>query len=136
MYVIIKYRKLWNIYFLNNDFITQPYTMDCLKNITERPPMRIFFLSNRAHFKNIWLGGVHKLRWHVFGFFWPQVLASVDIFYLINVDKKLTFLDYLPTSSCQCSLWMPPYNSSMAYCLWLPYACHYNPLFVINSSQL
>ena len=28
----------------------------------------------------------------------------VDIFYLINVDKKSTFLDYLPTSSCQHSL--------------------------------
>ena len=29
-------------------------------------------------------------------------------FYLIRVDKKLTFLDNLPTSSCQCSLWMSP----------------------------
>ena len=32
----------------------------------------------------------------------------VDIFYLINVDKKLTFLDYF---SCQRSLWMPLYRN-------------------------
>ena len=32
----------------------------------------------------------------------------VDIFYLMNVDKKMIFLDYLPTSSFQCSLWLLP----------------------------
>ena len=41
----------------------------------------------------------HKLRWQVFWVFfdhvppWPR---SVNIFYLINIDKKSTFLDYLP----------------------------------------
>ena len=32
----------------------------------------------------------------------------VDIFHLINIDKMSTFLDYLPTSSCQRSLWTLP----------------------------
>ena len=33
-----------------------------------------------------------------------HIPACVDIFYLINVDKNKTFLDYLPTSSCKRSL--------------------------------
>ena len=44
-----------------------------------------------------------------------KILASfdhlppcVDIFYGINVDKKWTFLDHLPTSSCKRSLWTTP----------------------------
>ena len=41
--------------------------------------------------------------------FWPPTLPAVpsyiDIFYLISVDKKSTFLGYLPTSFCQRSLW-------------------------------
>ena len=43
--------------------------------------------------------------------------------YLINVDKKSTFLDYLPTSSCQHSLWTPPYYN----CTYLKFnliICH------------
>ena len=40
---------------------------------------------------------------------------SIDIFYLINVDKKSTFLDNLPTSSCQRSLWTPPYSLYLLY---------------------
>ena len=32
----------------------------------------------------------------------------VDIFYGTNFDKKMTFLDHLPTSSCKRSLWMTP----------------------------
>ena len=51
------------------------------------------------------LGVVHKLRWRNFGFSWPP---CVDIFYGINVDKKWTFLDHLPTSSCKRSLWTAP----------------------------
>ena len=51
--------------------------------------------------------GVHKLRWQVFVFF-DHLPPYVDIFYLTNVDKKLTFLNYLPTSSCQRSLWTAP----------------------------
>ena len=44
----------------------------------------------------IYLGVFHKLRWQDFDFFWPPT-PSVDIFYLMNVDKKRTFLDHLPT---------------------------------------
>ena len=44
-----------------------------------------------------WSGGVHKLRWQVFTFF-DHLPPYVDIFYLINVDKKLTFLDCLPST--------------------------------------
>ena len=29
----------------------------------------------------------------------------IDIFYGMNVDKKWTFLDHLPTLSCELSLW-------------------------------
>ena len=32
----------------------------------------------------------------------------VDIFYGINIDKRWTFLNHLPTSSCKSSLWMTP----------------------------
>ena len=49
------------------------------------------------------LGGVQKLRWKVF-FLFLTTYPSVDIFYLLKVD----ILDYLPPSSCQGSLWMPP----------------------------
>ena len=52
-------------------------------------------------------GGVHKLCWQVLGFF-DHLPPFVDIFYLMNVDKKWTFLDYLPTSSCRRSLWTAP----------------------------
>ena len=34
--------------------------------------------------------------------------SYVDISYGINVDKKWTFLDHLPTSSCKRSLWTTP----------------------------
>ena len=40
--------------------------------------------------------------------FFDHLTPCVDIFYLINVDKNKTFLDYLPTSSCKRSLWTPP----------------------------
>ena len=29
--------------------------------------------------------------------FWPPSMYDIDIFYLVNVDKKSTFLDYVPT---------------------------------------
>ena len=41
---------------------------------------------------------VHKLRWHIFGFFWPLPLF---VFYLINVDKEKTSLDYLVNIVCE-----------------------------------
>ena len=71
-------------------------------------------------------GTIHILRkqiWRVFGPLSPYrkraftnyvekflsfLTPYVDIFYLINVDQKSTFLNYLPISSCQRSLWMPP----------------------------
>ena len=36
--------------------------------------------------------------------FFDKLPPSVDIFYLVNVDKKSTFMDYLPPSSCKRSL--------------------------------
>ena len=36
--------------------------------------------------------------------FFDHLLPCVDIFYGINVDKKWTFLDHLPTLSCKRSL--------------------------------
>jgi hypothetical protein len=44
---------------------------------------------------------IHRSSW--FGFFWPPTPLYWH-FYGINIDKKLTFLDYLPTSSCKRSL--------------------------------
>ena len=54
--------------------------------------------------------------------FFDHLPPSVDIFYLINVDKKWT--TYLPTSSCKRSLWTTPYfhkyNSySISRVIWL-----------------
>ena len=39
---------------------------------------------------------VHKLRWQDLGFFY-HLPPCVDMFYFMNVDKKWTFLDHLPT---------------------------------------
>ena len=36
--------------------------------------------------------------------FFDHLPPYVDILYLINIDEKSTFMDYLPTSSCQRSL--------------------------------
>ena len=36
--------------------------------------------------------------------FFDHLSPCVDIFYGINVDKKWTFLEHLPTSSCKRSL--------------------------------
>ena len=43
---------------------------------------------------------IHKLRWQVLSFF-DHLPLLVDIFYIIIVGKKSTFLGYLPTSSFQ-----------------------------------
>ena len=40
--------------------------------------------------------------------FFDHLPTCFYIFYLINVDERLTFWNYLPTSSCQRSLWTPP----------------------------
>ena len=37
-------------------------------------------------------------------FFFDHLTPCVDNFYGMNVDKKLTFLDHLPTSSCKRNL--------------------------------
>ena len=42
-------------------------------------------------------------------------LIKVDIFYLIKVDKKSIFLDYLPPSSCKRSLWTTPYKPRLIW---------------------
>ena len=69
------------------------------------------------------LGGIHKLRWKDFTQYWPTHPHPVDICEVIipwlkyNIDKireNLHTIDIssttdLPTSSCQHSLWMPPY---------------------------
>ena len=43
-----------------------------------------------------------------FWFFFDYLPLSVDILFLINIDEKLTFLEYLPPFSCKCSLWTTP----------------------------
>ena len=53
-------------------------------------------------------GVVHKLRWQDFGVFMTTYPLCVDNFYGMDVDKKWTFLDHLPTSSCKHSLWTTP----------------------------
>ena len=76
----------------------------CKKKTLHFVPVASFDLKN---FK-IYLGVIHKLHWlHILAFF-DHLLLCVDIFYGMNVDKKRTFLDHLPTSSCKRSLWTPP----------------------------
>ena len=53
------------------------------------------------------LGAIHKLLWQVFGFFWPSTMRTTNPPSL-KVSTLLTFLDYLPTSSCKGSLWTTP----------------------------
>ena len=40
-----------------------------------------------------------------------------DIFYLTNIDQKLTFLDYIliPTSLCQSRGWVPKFATGLIY---------------------
>ena len=52
-----------------------------------------------------------KLHWQDFVFFWPPT-PFVDIFNLMNVGKKSTFLDYLTPSCCKRSLWTIPYSET------------------------
>ena len=47
---------------------------------------------------------VHKLRWQVFGFFWPPT----SFVYNLYLGKAAIF-DYLPTSSCKLSFLTTPY---------------------------
>ena len=51
--------------------------------------------------------------WGSFTNYVDKILAflttSVDIFYLMNIDKKWTFLDHLPPFPCKRSLWTAPY---------------------------
>ena len=73
------------------------------------------------------LNGAHDCTLHCKGAF----TNDVDKFLIFSdhlppyIDNKLTFLDYLPTSSCQHSLWMPPYCKSKpqslkksSHCVW------------------
>ena len=50
---------------------------------------------------------VHKLSLHDSGFF-DHLRPCVYIFYGMNVDKKWTILDHLPTSYFKRSLWTAP----------------------------
>ena len=48
--------------------------------------------------------------------FFDHLPPCVDIFYGMDIDKKWTFLDYLPTSSCKHSLWTTPCGITFLYC--------------------
>jgi hypothetical protein len=47
--------------------------------------------------------------------FFDHLPPCVDIFYGINVDKKWTFFDHLPASSCKCSFWTTPNMESTTH---------------------
>ena len=64
-------------------------------------------IKRRCFFSLPSFGVVHKLCWQNFVFF-DCLPPCFDIFYGMKVDKKLTFLDHLPTSSCKRSLWTTP----------------------------
>ena len=59
---------------------------------------------------NAWLRGRSQITLTSFCLFLTTYLPTyVDIFYLINFDKKVTFFTtYQPTSSCQRCLWTAP----------------------------
>ena len=68
---------------------------------------RTIINAYRIKFEFLGFGGIYKLCWQGFWLFLTTCSPTyVYIFYLIIVDKKSTFLDYLPTSSCQHSLWV------------------------------
>ena len=63
--------------------------------IEKLPAIRFSINFTKRHFS---LGGVHKLGWHIFGFF-DHLLTSLlmlTLFYIIKVDKRSTLLG-LPT---------------------------------------
>ena len=53
-----------------------------------------------------------------FWLFFDRLPPCVDIFYDVNVDKKWTFLNHLPTSSCKRSLWMTLVWNRTTYIVW------------------
>ena len=61
------------------------------------------FCSKLLNLWNIGLKGHSVLMLTKFGLVLTTYPPYVDIFNLVRVDKKSTFLDYLPTPSCQCS---------------------------------
>jgi hypothetical protein len=65
------------------------------------------------------------LRGQVLAFF-DHLLPSIDISYLMNVDKKSKILDYLPPSSCKRSLWTTHEYSNFQMCK-IFYRHHYSP---------
>ena len=52
--------------------------------------------------------------------FFDHLHPCVDIFYAMNVDKKWTFFDHLPTSSWKRSLWTTPIRCRIwiLKCIW------------------
>ena len=79
---------------------------ECLKQLLKKnsqTDLKSSKLCNEA----VSFGVIHKLRWQDFGYF-DHLLPFVNFFYGINVDKKWTFLDYLPNSSFKRSLWTAP----------------------------
>ena len=81
------------------------------------PQMKADLSSKKASFSNLRLQKMEDIRGQ-FTNYVDKFLGFLDhlpplrwhvLFYLITVDKKSTFVDYLPTSSCQRSLWTTPY---------------------------
>ena len=65
--------------------------------------------------------------------FLDHLSPCIDVLYLIIVDKKWTFLDHLPTSSCKRSLWTPPYlwskQNIVHYNIFMLYQINYQIIY-------
>ena len=57
---------------------------------------------------NLWVRGRSQTTLTKFCPFCYRLPPSVENFLIMNVDKKSTFLDYLPPFSCKRSLWTTP----------------------------
>ena len=76
------------------------YLFDWLKNFNVTKKL---FSTNQS----LLFGGVQKLRWHVFGFFWPPTHLRLHFLWYESL-QKVDFFDHLPPSSCKRSLWTAP----------------------------
>ena len=89
--------------------------LDCTHIDLGHHPIKILKKCQGIKFSTWWLvftlvirlnlRGFHKLLWQDFGFLTTYLSPYIDIFYSIKVEKKRTFLDHLPTTSCKFCLW-------------------------------
>ena len=132
LFFMIEMDKNWHLTYILIHILLE---FGCIKLVFECPPLRNakevstwffkvqsnllirnFFVTLKLFLKGLFTNYIDKIL-----AFFDSPTPRVDIFYGMNVDKKWTFLDHLPTSSCKHSLWTSP-NAKWSLSLWIKLA--------------